>query len=171
MQKPMNNHPWIIDIEASGFGPDSYPIEIGLALENGDKYCTLVLPAPDWDHWDESAESIHRISRDILETYGRPMEEIARELNELLEGKTVYSDGWVVDKPWLNKLFHAAGVEPGFSTSALEMILSEEQMAIWHDTKDRILKEVEHKRHRASFDAMIIQETWVRTRTGSDEEE
>ena len=48
--------PTIIDVEASGFGPYSYPIEIGVALDNGDKYCTLILPAPAWTHWDEEAE-------------------------------------------------------------------------------------------------------------------
>ena len=35
--------PDIIDIEASGFGPDSYPIEIGVALSSGEKYCSLIL--------------------------------------------------------------------------------------------------------------------------------
>ena len=34
--------PLIIDVEASGFGPTSYPIEIGLALDDGHKYCILV---------------------------------------------------------------------------------------------------------------------------------
>ena len=37
-------------------------------------------------------------------------------------------------------------------------------MATWRDTKERILGEVENHRHRASFDAWIIQETYRRTR-------
>jgi hypothetical protein len=156
--------PIIIDIEASGFGPDSYPIEIGLALEEGAKYCALVHPAPEWIHWDDDAEKVHRVSRDILEEYGKPMDEVANELNEILRNKTVYTDGWVVDKPWIGKMFYACGIAPQFTTSSLEMILSEEQMEIWHDTKDEILREMDKKRHRASLDALVIQKTWAETR-------
>ena len=43
------------------------------------------------------------------------------------------------------------------------MILSEAQMERWHETKDRVLAEVQKHRHRASFDAWIIQETYKRT--------
>jgi hypothetical protein len=156
--------PLIVDVEASGFGPESYPIEIGIALEDGQKYCSLLLPPKDWTHWDDDAEGVHRIPRDILETHGRPLIDVANELNELLDGKTVYTDGWVVDKPWILKFFYECRIEPSFSTSPLEMILSESQMAIWHDTKDKILEEMDLKRHRASYDAYIIQQTWMRTR-------
>lgn len=160
---PRPEEPLIVDVEASGFGMHSYPIEVGLALEGGGKFCTLIAPAPDWTHWDEGAEQVHRVSRDILETYGKPMRDVALFLNEILAGKTVYTDGWVVDKPWLTTLFHAAGVEMDFSVSSLEMILSPEQMAIWHETKDKVAEEAGLQRHRASYDALIIQETYKRT--------
>ncbi len=156
--------PCVIDIEASGFGPDSYPIEIGVALGNGEKYCSLISPAPNWTHWDVGAEKVHRIPRDILEEHGKPIDRVAGELNEILDGGTVFSDGWVVDHPWVNKLFRESSVQPGFSTSALEMILSEGQMEIWHDTKDKVTEEMALKRHRASNDAFIIQTTWITTR-------
>lgn len=161
-------NPIIIDVEASGFGGMSYPIEVGVALDDDTKYCSLILPAPDWDHWDSGAEKIHRIARDILETYGRPVQEVAANLNELLAGKTLYTDGWVVDKPWLTTLFHEAQRHMNFSVSPLEMILSEQQMACWHVTKDRVLSEVKKHRHRASFDAWIIQETYKRTLAESE---
>ena len=157
------DHPFIIDVEASGFGATSYPIEIGVAMEQSQNFCTLILPAPDWTHWDEGAEKVHRVSRDILEIYGKPMQEVANQLNELLEGKTVYTDGWVVDKPWLTTLFYTAGVPMKFEVSSLEIILSEKQMEIWHETKDKVIEEMELKRHRASYDAYIIQETYKRT--------
>jgi hypothetical protein len=161
---PKPDKPIIVDVEASGFGPASYPIEVGVAFDDGSKFCSLILPAPDWSHWDESAEKVHRIARDLLETYGKPPREVAERLNELMAGRTAYSDGWVVDRPWLTTLFHHAGLEMRFGLSPLEMILTEEQMATWHDTKERILGEVENHRHRASFDAWIIQETYRRTR-------
>jgi hypothetical protein len=161
MRRPTN--PIIIDVEASGFGGTSYPIEVGVALDDDTKYCSLILPAPDWNHWDSDAERVHRIARNMLETYGKPMEVVAANLNSLLEGKTLYTDGWVVDRPWLTTLFHKAKMHMNFSVSPLEMILSEQQMERWHDTKNEILAEVMKGRHRASFDAWVIQETYKRT--------
>lgn len=156
--------PFIIDIEASGFGPYSYPIEIGLALEPGTKYCSLIAPAPDWTHWDAGAEKVHRVPRDILETYGKPAAQVAHKLNELLENRVVYSDGWVVDKPWLIQLFTQVATPQRFSISPLEQILSEAQMAVWHLIKDQVINDFGLTRHRASYDALIIQETFLRTR-------
>jgi hypothetical protein len=156
-------HPIIIDVEASGFGPHSYPIEVGVALEAGRKYCSLIAPEPEWTHWDEAAEKIHRVPRDVLEAHGKPALEVAHSLNALLCEKTVYSDGWGVDQPWLIKLFSAARVRQQFRVSPLEMILSEDQMAVWHATKDIVMTELALARHRASIDATIIQETYCRT--------
>jgi hypothetical protein len=156
-------NPIIIDVEASGFGARSYPIEVGVVLDDDTKYCSLIMPAPDWDHWDKDAEKVHGIARHILEAHGSPVDEVAANLNALLEGKTIYTDGWVVDKPWLTTLFYKARMRMRFSVSALEMILSEQQMERWHDTKDRILTEVARQRHRASFDAWVIQETYKAT--------
>jgi hypothetical protein len=44
--------PAVLDVEASGFGAGSYPIEIGYIASDGTSYCTLIRPAPSWTHWD-----------------------------------------------------------------------------------------------------------------------
>ena len=155
--------PTIIDIEASGFGAESYPIEVGVALASGQTRCYLVLPRDDWTYWDEDAEKVHRIPRDILEAHGRPIDEVAQDLNQFIGEETVFSDGWEVDSPWLNQLFYAAGLMPYFRCSALDFILSEAQMQRWHETKDQVLAEMNLKRHRASLDALVIQKTYERT--------
>jgi hypothetical protein len=110
---------------------------------------------------------VHRISRDLLETYGKPGRAVADTLNELLASRTVYTDGWVVDKPWLATLFHAARTEMQFRVSPLELILSELQMQLWHQEKDSVLASLDLSRHRASHDAWVIQETYRRTRRAS----
>lgn len=156
--------PSIIDVEASGFGPHSYPIEIGVALANGKRHAVLVRPAPWWTHWDPEAEKIHRVTRTLLKQRGRPVADVASALNRWLDGQTVYSDGWVVDKPWIDHLFYAAKSTRLFSVSPLEMILTETQMRHWHDTQTRVIRELNLDRHRASTDALIIQETYCRTR-------
>lgn len=161
MKRP--ERPNIIDIEASGFGPHSYPIEVGLALESGERYSCLITPEPDWTHWSDQAQSVHGIERRHLIEYGKPATEVATILNQRLSGLTLYSDGWVVDKPWLVTLFAAARITPQFTLSALEMILSEPQMEAWRSVRTEVANELDLKRHRASQDAWVIQETYRRS--------
>ncbi len=156
--------PNIIDIEASGFGAHSYPIEIGLVTEERKRYCRLIKPLPEWTHWSEEAEGLHGISRRLLLQNGVPAQQVCTELNQMLTGKTIYSDGWVVDQPWLIRLFHGARMDMTFRISPLEMILSEGQMEQWRDTKQRLSKVSARKRHRASVDAELIQNTFIATR-------
>lgn len=106
---------------------------------------------------------MHGIARELQQQHGKPVAEVAAGLNRLLEGKTLYSDGWVVDRPWLTTLFHAAGMAMNFRVSLLKLILSEEQMARWHEVKQEVLASVEQRRHRASIDARVVQETYRRT--------
>lgn len=160
----MHTHlPVIIDVEASGFGATSYPIEVGFALEDGSRHCTLIQPAEGWDFWDDGAEAVHHISRETLTKYGTSPQQVADELNRQLSGKRVFTDGWVVDKPWLNKLFYTARRSMMFEVSPLELILREPQMDEWHCVKEQIVDELQLDRHRASNDALIIQETYRRT--------
>ncbi|MGI1669040.1 MAG: hypothetical protein K6L74_01810 [Neptuniibacter sp.] len=156
--------PYIIDLEASGFGRDSYPIEVGVALEEGERYCCLIYPDPSWTHWSENAEQCHQISRANLLENGKPIDLVADMLNTLLEGKTVYSDAWSWDTTWLNTLFSKADVSMSFHISPLEMIMNEEQVDIWGSFRDQVIEDLNIVRHRASNDAFLIQETYLRTR-------
>jgi len=155
--------PNIIDIEASSLSSHSYPIEVGVVLHTGERYCALILPDESWEDWDIEAEQVHHITKEILRKNGKPIKEVVNELNALLGNQTVYTDGWVVDDSWIKKLFYTAHKSPSFSVSALEMILTEEQMTIWHKTKNKLLKGHDKERHRASFDADIIQKTFIET--------
>ena len=51
--------PAVLDVEASGFGRESYPIEVGYVLSGGQTYCSLIRPLPEWTHWDPQAERVH----------------------------------------------------------------------------------------------------------------
>ena len=89
--------PCVLDIEASGFGHHSYPIEIGYMLQDGRARCMLVRPCSDWTHWDIHAEQVHGISRATLLAHGQAPTEVAAALNADLNGHTVYCDGWAHD--------------------------------------------------------------------------
>lgn len=155
--------PIIIDVEASGFGMGSYPIEVGVVLPDGTAHCFLIAPARAWTSWDPQAEKVHGIARDVLETYGRPLQDVAWRLNELLRDKIVYSDAWGFDMSWLGKLYDAANLPQTFRVAPLQELMKEQQMAAWDETKSRVMEELSLQRHRASGDARILQETYRRT--------
>lgn len=156
--------PIIIDIEASGFGSQGYPIEVGFIMEDKQTWCALIQPEKNWEFWDKQAESIHHISRDILEQHGKPAELIVAQLNNLLANKIVYSDGWAHDYVWLHQLYESVNQKPSFKLQDLRYILDEAQMLHWHETKQGVIEEMHAVRHRASSDARVIQQTWLKTK-------
>jgi hypothetical protein len=156
--------PSILDMEASGFGPHSYPLEVGYVLSDGRSFCTLIRPEPNWTHWDAQAEDTHHISRHTAFTHGRPAREVAEHLNEDLRGLTLYSDGWANDYTWLNVLFEAAQLSPRFRLDNLRAVLSENEADQWHVVKEQVARELGSPRHRASADARVLQRTLARLR-------
>ena len=53
---------------------ESYPLDIGVILNDESKYCSLVHPQPEWLHWDDEETKLgrHHASNDawiIQETY------------------------------------------------------------------------------------------------------
>jgi hypothetical protein len=156
--------PAVLDIEASGFGQDSYPIEVGFVLPDGQTYCSLIRPAPGWTHWDAAAERLHRITQETLRTRGRDAREVAQLLNDRLHGLTLYCDGWAHDFAWLNVLFEAVDLTPSFKLDNLRALLTEREAAFWGIVKTQVAAEMRLQRHRASSDAKILQRTLIRLR-------
>ena len=152
--------PSIIDIEASGFGRKSYPIEVGFILGNGNTFCSLITPDEEWQRWDDEAERTHGIDRQKLFDFGKPVKQIAIKLNELLFDETIYSDAWANDACWLGLLFEVAQIPQEFRIESIRYLLTENQAAHWHQTKDEIIKSTPLARHRASSDAAILQKTF-----------
>jgi len=156
--------PTLLDIEASGFGRGSYPIEIGLARADGSDCAFLIQPIQEWTHWDPKAELLHGISRARLVREGHPPVEVARWLNdELAASGIAYSDSWGYDNTWLSLLFDQAGMLPRFRLEALRRLLSETQTERWAATKGRIAEQHGIRRHRAGDDARLLQLTYTAT--------
>jgi len=104
----------ILDLEASGLGRDSWPIEVGLAwVEAGEIkiWSSLIRPEPDWDvdAWDPIAEDIHGISRDDL-TSAPTAWVVAEQLRQHIAGRPVFSDAPDHDLKWMRRLLDA---QPG----------------------------------------------------------
>ena len=165
--------PCVLDIEASGFGRGSYPIEIGFVLPDGTAYCTLILPDLAWTHWDGDAERVHGISRSLLRRHGRSPHEVALELNHRLDGRTVYCDNWAHDYAWLARLFESADISPSFKLRHLRELMSENAAERFDDTRDIVARNLQLRRHRASSDARVLQlsvaRVWKNGVSGADQ--
>ena len=162
MATDLDTVPPIIDLEASGFGRGSYPIEVGFALENREIYSFLIKPEADWTHWSDEAEEIHGISREQLDAEGMCIEDIALKLNDMLRGQTLYSDAWSFDSSWIGRLFDSAGIVQRFRIETINKLLKPEQVEFWHPTKEAVLQELGLKAHRAAIDVQVLQETYLR---------
>ena len=161
---PLAFAPTVLDVEASGFGRNSYPIEIGFVLPDGHAYCTLIKPEAHWTHWDPQAEATHHIPREIVVQRGLHVHTVAQTLNQKLAGQTVYSDGWANDFTWINALFDAADMAPRFKLENLRALLSDHEADRWHVIKAEVISERGAQRHRASADARLLQLTLLRLR-------
>ncbi len=149
--------PCVIDIEASGFGRHSYPIEVGYVLADGQARCMLIRPAEGWTHWDPGAARVHGISRGALLAHGRSVDDVAALLNADLAGLTAYCDGWAHDYTWLATLFEAAGRSPAFKLESINRLLGDTQLSQLDDARRAAVAELGLTRHRASNDARALQ--------------
>jgi hypothetical protein len=147
----------VLDIEASGFGRSSYPIEVGYALVDGRTHCTLVRPAAHWTHWDNQAEQVHHITRDTLLRLGRSAQAVAQMLNRDLAGQTVYCDGWAHDYTWLATLFDEAGLSPQFHLESVHRLLDDQGLSRLQQAQQQARLQLGLSRHRASADARALQ--------------
>lgn len=150
--------PTVIDLEASGFGAGSYPIEVGFVLPSGRRAYWLIRPQPEWTHWSDEAERLHGLSRAQLLTQGQHPRAVCMGLNEALAGLTVYSDAWHRDWPWTALLFDAAGCRPSFRMEALQKLFDEQDFDRWNTVLHQARQRSQlPQRHCASIDALVLQ--------------
>ncbi|MGP9507998.1 MULTISPECIES: tyrosine-type recombinase/integrase [Halomonas] len=151
-----------LDIEASGLKqPYSYPIEIGWVDTLGNSDAFLIRPHPEWSYWDESAESLHGITRQQLMTEGISIQEAVKRLEEKLDVETVFCDALSYDTFWLRRLFQAVKKEPSFQLADIY------QLYDGMDTKQIIkmtnLLNKTSVPHRAQADAKRYAEAYCAT--------
>lgn len=147
-----------LDVEASGLGSKSWPIEVGWAFGDGKSSSFLVKPAPDWDDdaWEQSAERLHGISRHQLAKEGLDPTQACLLLNRALSNVRVYSDAPDWDGFWLFRLFAAGGVKQEFSLRDFGRLVRPLAGARRESVLARA-GEIAPRRHRAAADALHLQ--------------
>jgi len=95
-----------LDIEASGFGPGSYPVEVGWTFGDGAGESWLICPPDEWTTagWEAEAEALHGLSRAWLEREGWSAAYVADRVVAQLADTRLYSDAAVIDGQWLSRL-------------------------------------------------------------------
>jgi hypothetical protein len=73
---------------------------------------------------------------------GHAIPEVVEALNARLYSSTVYSDGWAQDYSWLAALYDAAHRVPSFRLETLRALLTEDDTARWHLTKQQVSNEM-----------------------------
>ncbi|MGK7866335.1 3'-5' exonuclease [Falsiroseomonas sp. E2-1-a20] len=121
-----------LDFEASGLGPDSYPIEIGWVLDDGTGEAHLIRPEPDWKSWSVGAEALHGLSWDVLASSGRPATEVATICLKALRGRRVFTDAPGADQFWLDRLMKAAGASCSLEIFPFSDALRLSREPLWH---------------------------------------
>jgi len=170
--------PCFLDVEASGFGPESYPIEIAWSLPDGSITRSLIAPqtVPSWTYWDPQAEQVHGIDRDRLRRNGWKPEVVVQRLRDDLAGRTVYTDAPTFDADWLRRLFSAVAASSVSGAEALpfavenvdELVLMDLRRpgeAIWQamvrlDGIKADLNAVREGKHSAGYDVGYLLALW-----------
>ena len=148
----------VLDFEASGLDNASYPIEVAVWLR-GDVHSWLIHPEQDWNYWCETAESMHGITRQMLIELGKPAAVVAEELNSVLNSvNVVYSDAANWDDFWLQRLYVAAKVKPGFAIASVFSLLNENQREMFLLQRDMLVSSGVYRHHRAGEDVKLIRQ-------------
>lgn len=153
-----------IDFEASGLHPDSYPIEVGVYASPELKYEALIAPTKHWTYWSNDAQDVHGIERSRLIREGISPLQVAKKLNELFAGKTLWADS-NYDSLWMDVLFEAAGIEPRFSMGNLLSFSTDDNWSLFKRKLPAVTA------HRALQDAKDIQDAWYKQISARIEEE
>ncbi|MEE9494711.1 MAG: exonuclease domain-containing protein [Gammaproteobacteria bacterium] len=93
----------LLDIEASSFSDNAYPVEIAWGNEEGiESYLLDPSSVESWQDWSQRSEAVHGISQIMLASDGHNPREIYRKLDDIFSTKTVYSDEPEFDLHWLS---------------------------------------------------------------------
>ncbi len=165
--------PCFLDVEATGFGQESYPIEIAWSDDAGEIHRCLIdpTPVPSWTAWSADAEKVHGIDRERLQRNGWPPEYVANRLTEDLAGRTVYTDAPDYDARWVGQLFDAIGQPLPFRFDHVDELLltlmRKPDDAVWQamvriDTLKREVAAVSTGKHSAGYDVGYLLQLWRR---------
>ena len=154
-----------IDLEASGLGAESWPIEVGWCFPDSAPRAQLIRPEPGWkdDAWDPKAQALHGVAREELMRAGAAPKEVCAALNDALRGAKVYSDAPDWDGFWLYRLYQAAKMRQTFELWDFRDLFAHLPPQVVREAAQKAAVAAPH-RHRASDDVLHMQALYALTR-------
>ncbi|KZY34124.1 MULTISPECIES: hypothetical protein [unclassified Oleiphilus] len=113
--------PSFIDIEYSTPDEGGFPTAITWSLANGQIKSVLIIPDDEWDPWDNTDSTV---DLQFLFDQGVSGPDVIRELNQDLDGQTVFIDGLDEDEALLELLFETYNNELGFEIASITQLFS-----------------------------------------------
>ena len=112
-------HPLFIDINASHADDHAFPTSIAWSLPDGTIKSVIISPDSDWEPWDNASPEI-----DIqhLLDQGVSGPDVIREINEDLDGQTVFVDGLDEDEQLLELLFETYNNALSFELATISQL-------------------------------------------------
>jgi hypothetical protein len=154
-----------LDIEASGLGSASFPIEIGWVLDDeAEPESFLIRPHETWDFgtgWSAHSAALHGIAPALLEAEGLSVDEACTRLDQATHRRLVVSDAPQHDDWWLDCLYAAAGREKPWAVGDVERLYGGLAQEAGLDSAEaaRLLTRIEQiypHPHRAGPDALRL---------------
>lgn len=144
-----------LDIEASGLGALSWPIEAGWCFLRGTPQTMLIKPSVEWrkEAWDPAAEQLHGIPFSLIDRTGRSPADVCRAMNEAFKNADVYSDAPDWDGFWLYRLYGAARMRQSFKLSDFAELFAHIPPRQFARSKLQAEQSAPH-RHRAEDDVL-----------------
>lgn len=155
------SYPSILDFEASGLDAASYPIQVAVLLEGEQEHDWFIQPEANWSYWDPVAEEIHGYSRDEIVAKGKPVADVAVELNRALEGQIIFCDALEWDSFWLRRLYDAAYIKPKFELHDLSELLTPLQLKAFRLEVEKISASGTYRHHHAEEDVKLILQAYL----------
>lgn len=164
-------YPCFIDVEASGFGPGSWPVSIAWSDNQGEIRKVLIRPDPGWTHWDPEAQRVHGLGRDVLLRDGLPPAEVEARLAADLRGALAFSDAPDFDAGWIGALYAALGRPMPFRIDHADDLLVGAMLRpnemLWQGQArlDRVKEDLHRTashRHDAGYDVGFLVALWRR---------
>jgi hypothetical protein len=130
--------PLFIDIEASTAEENGYPVAMSWSLPDGQLKSVLIIPDNDWDPWENADAGL-----DVQHLFDQGMTgaDIIRELNEDLDGQTVFIDGLDDDERLLEMLFDTFQQSMGFELAPLTDLFQDHDLDTILLMRDDIARE------------------------------
>ncbi len=119
------DYPIFVDIEYSTPDEGGFPTSITWSLDNGQIKTVLIMPDDEWDPWDNCDSDI-----DIQFLYDQGVSgpDVIRELNQDLDGKTIFVDGLDEDETLLELLFETYDQELSFEVAVITQLFMQHNL-------------------------------------------